>query len=148
MIITTISRTQGQFAVLNDSSYMFYLTGSRFFGTANNNSDWDFFVQDSPMLRVFLVKNGFKLDIHTGYDSCLDAAVYQYKDIHIQCVTDVELKIDVQSCIMNLNFYKKWIRDSWNNDHMVPKNKEEMRETWQIASHAMRYMKQKMKKNE
>lgn len=39
--------------------FTFYLTGSRFWGTAKDNSDWDLFVEDSDEIRNWLFQMGF-----------------------------------------------------------------------------------------
>ena len=53
--------------LLMGAPFDFYLTGSRFFGGATINSDYDFFVKESPALRLFLAKNGFLPDTHARY---------------------------------------------------------------------------------
>jgi hypothetical protein len=40
---------------------MFYLVGSRFFGTAKKNSDWDYIALDLPKNRELLENLGLKL---------------------------------------------------------------------------------------
>lgn len=47
---------------LKDSDKDFFLTGSRFFGGATKNSDWDFIASHSDSTEEFLWKLGFKLN--------------------------------------------------------------------------------------
>jgi len=44
---------------IRECSLDFHLTGSRFFNTANVDSDWDFFVQDSSSVIYWLEDQGF-----------------------------------------------------------------------------------------
>ena len=41
------------FKMLRQSSYTFYLTGSRYFGNYTENSDWDFFADYNTIVREF-----------------------------------------------------------------------------------------------
>lgn len=44
---------------IKGSSKVFALTGSRYFGGTNENSDWDFFVEHDDNLYDFLLSQGF-----------------------------------------------------------------------------------------
>lgn len=44
---------------LAESKFMFYPTGSRFFGNATEESDYDFFVEDTQPVLTFLENLGF-----------------------------------------------------------------------------------------
>ena len=85
---------------MEGSSFKFVLTGSRYFKTVHSNSDWDYFAQDSEEVKTFLKDVGFKKDPEAKYyQDDLTVAVYQHSgaNIHVQLVTDVELKEFVQS---------------------------------------------------
>lgn len=45
---------------MEKSSFEFHLTGSRLFGGATENSDWDFFAMNQPGLDNWLETNGFE----------------------------------------------------------------------------------------
>lgn len=89
------------------SKFDFYQTGSRYWGTPNENSDWDFFVQDSQQVREFLEKLGFNNNSEATYrgDVCC-RAVYVF-DLHedrklrveVQLVSDAVLKHVVQETL-------------------------------------------------
>lgn len=96
---------------MRNSEFTFYLTGSRFWGNYNYQSDWDFFTQDSPEVRTWLKKFNFveySNDTHySSDDQCL--SVYNFKGssepfdhIHIQVVADVEIKKIIQAILIEL----------------------------------------------
>ena len=91
---------------LMTSPYEFYLTGSRFFGTAKPNSDWDFFVQqeNSEALESFLKKLGFVQALFTSYKDMLVDKVYRnmQEKIDIQIVKSAKTKLAVQEYIYSL----------------------------------------------
>jgi len=98
------------FAILRNSSFMFYPTGSRFFGCQQEESDYDFFVQDKEeydqrKLQLFLEQNNFDRDISTVYQDAEVLAVYCHKHykIHIQIVAHAENKQKVQELIKQNN---------------------------------------------
>lgn len=81
--------------------FKFYLTGSRYFGTETEESDWDVFAQDDGYLRYVLEQNGFekeKLPKYTG-DSLCDA-VYKKENIYVQLVNNVTKKRDIQFALI------------------------------------------------
>lgn len=81
------------FDTMRDSEFEFFLTGSRYFGTDNSGSDYDFFVQDCPEIHNWLIKNSFRaiLNARYGRDS-LTVVVYRYRDIDVQVVKNAGLK--------------------------------------------------------
>lgn len=72
----------------------FYLTGSRYFGCARPDSDWDFMVQDSPEVREFLKGLGFVQRVAPQYASNLTTEVWEVQDGHV--TIQVQLSQDVQ----------------------------------------------------
>ena len=103
------------FASLRNSSFMFYPTGSRFFGCQQEESDYDFFVQDKEeydqrKLQLFLEQNNFDRDLSAVfYEDTEVLAVYSHKyhKIHIQIVANAEHKQRIQELIKqnNIMFY-------------------------------------------
>lgn len=95
--------------ILHKSTFKFHLTGSRYFGTAHNGSDTDFFVQDSPEVRKFLEENGFKT-IPGKYRDTQTTDVFKRESIDIQVVKDYSLKLKAQELILFMcaNKHFKW----------------------------------------
>ena len=89
---------------LHDSSFNFHLTGSRFFGGVNAESDWDLFVEVSEEVIQFLISIGFENDFGLSYDDPSIIAVYYGYCVHhgrlvkvdVQLVGNAELKLEVQ----------------------------------------------------
>lgn len=105
-----ITSLQIVLANLQTSTFTFHLTGSRYFGTNSEYSDYDFFVQDDHLseydvsgVRYSLVDKGFNLDFSHDCDYNEDISiVYVYKHpygIHIQIVKDFEIKKKAQSSL-------------------------------------------------
>jgi len=100
--------------ILQKSGIELFLTGSRYFGGARPDSDWDFYCEYQEGLTEALIKEGFHIEQHTHYD---DPNTVRYNDnnttlvlhkgrrgnpeIHIQIVVSAELKSRVQN---NSNF--------------------------------------------
>lgn len=82
--------------IMRQSSLMFYPTGSRYFETATESSDWDYFVQDSPETNKFLEKYGFELESESYKADPVIVAVYKLYDIHIQVVKNAVAKQRIQ----------------------------------------------------
>ena len=106
----------------NTENIMFYLTGSRLFGTASNNSDWDFFVQDSEESREWLVRHEFVPEnSHPAkYTDELCTGVYIHREhpIHVQLVRDAREKRTVQGILYHSPLYRKASKEDrrllWN----------------------------------
>jgi len=92
------------FPEMENSNQEFYLTGSRFFGTHNENSDWDFFTEDCPEVRKELENLGF-VEEQNSYSDDLTNKVYVHQSarIHVQCVKNVWAKTVIQDCIAELS---------------------------------------------
>jgi hypothetical protein len=86
--------------VLSESPEVFYLTGSRFFGTEAEFSDYDFFVQRAAMgtSERHLVRNGFRLDSDTRYSD----KVYIRDNVHVQIVGNAPLKNRIQDLMKRM----------------------------------------------
>lgn len=80
---------------MEESSFNFHLTGSRFFKTDNDGSDYDFFTENNEEVVRFLLDLGFGLP-QTKYetddvdDNC--SAIMRHS-----CGVDVQLSIDVKT---------------------------------------------------
>jgi len=111
---------------LLDSTFVFYLTGSRFFKTNHSTSDWDFFITDSPEVRSLLVFNGFRNICPITSASLMKCYpedpnicdVYGAGMVQIQLVKDADQKQRAQEF---LNTMPTRLRSLFNEDS---KNKE------------------------
>ncbi len=96
-------------SILQNSSFNFYLTGSRFFGTASLHSDIDFFTEDCKDVETFLIDLGFTVERFSLYNGNLTdintAKIYRNKDIavDVQLVKHVEIKKEVQDHMLDTN---------------------------------------------
>lgn len=86
----------------------FYLTGSRYFGNFNKDSDWDFFTQDNPGVIDSLKSLGFTeissdATTDTRYDREQFKTILEFNavdgDVQIQFIKNVFSKIYVQNHI-------------------------------------------------
>lgn len=105
---------------MSKSQHVFHLTGSRYFRYPTKQSDWDFFVEDHQKLCGELQEMGFEI-MMGGYDDPVTVEIWRHPDnIHIQVVTDVEVKLTAQQIIRD-NFLihegmsKEMQRVVWNN---------------------------------
>lgn len=98
----------------------FYLTGSRYFGGAHNNSDTDFFVADIGSAHDFLRYWGFTVEstsygkaAYAGYDK-QTVMVYKHMDanIHVQVVRDVQVKLKAQLMIKSVRSLRDKLYES------------------------------------
>lgn len=85
-------------STLEHSKFDFYLTGSRYFGTAKHSSDWDFFTQDCSDIRPYLEELGGIKEYKPKYKDSVDV-YYLFSPgirIHIQIVDSVYNKLKMQ----------------------------------------------------
>ena len=98
MIKNIVEKKDPLLARLDDSPFVFYLTGSRFFTPKETNdlTDFDFFVEDSEEVRSFLIKKGFfcQYGAHNYQDDwCIDVFSSYKKTSGV----DIKIrKIDIQ----------------------------------------------------
>ena len=79
---------------------MLHITGSRYFGGVHAQSDWDFFVEDTEIVRLYLSGRGFKPTIGEGvYADTLTNDVWGDGISHIQLVSDADHKEAAQRAI-------------------------------------------------
>lgn len=92
-----------------NSAFIFTLTGSRFFGNPNEDSDWDFFVEFSSKLVHFLNEMGFEEIEDERYFDGSVATIFEKKladgKIQIQVLYPMIYKIK-----FNLN---NWIKNCY-----------------------------------
>lgn len=86
-------------AVIRESSHVFYLTGSRYFGTQTETSDFDYFVKDGIDVRKELTNNGFVIESTSYVGDPNIVLVYRRDNIHVQCVADPIAKNWIQWCM-------------------------------------------------
>lgn len=92
---------------MNRSPLEFHLTGSRFFGTATTNSDWDFFVQDGPGVQDKLLWLGFMHLTEHSYKDSNTLEVWRYTTlVHVQVVKDATLKAKIQKIFKSRNILR------------------------------------------
>lgn len=81
----------------------FYLTGSRFFGTTRENSDWDFFIEADGQgnINKFLESLGFCRITNSEYKDASVSSVYLGylcgAQVHVQLVYPNQMKEKIQS---------------------------------------------------
>lgn len=100
---------------LRNSEITFYPTGSRFFKTAKEDSDYDFFIsdEDDPKVRTFLLNLGFT-EVHSIYFDDNTILVYRHDSgIDIQVVRDARLKELVQQLLYKLGIHNPTMKQ-WN----------------------------------
>ena len=83
----------------------FHLSGSRFFGTSHEGSDWDFFTADSMEVRRYLKNSGFVTCENESYQDPLCCAVFKKGLVHVQIVSDLEAKLRIQNLLFGSRFY-------------------------------------------
>ena len=104
MAIKGLDKTQDQLTIdllTSCEEFDFYLTGSRFFNTFRENSDWDFFIQDAPDVRTFLSENDFKQMFDGGYEDQNFRCLWEKGKVQVQLVIDAKLKEQVQKILLN-----------------------------------------------
>lgn len=105
-MISNEPRNLNALASLAQSTFQFYLTGSRYFGHETMESDWDFFVDASALsygLIEWFHQNGFCRDLPRDYGSVEIAQVWVSigAAIHVQVVADAWLKDETQDILRN-----------------------------------------------
>lgn len=76
-----ISRVPGVIRALDESKFEFHATGSRFFGTARENSDYDYFTELVDGVGGFLMDMGFRLPEEAHEYGSI---VYRYQDSNVR----------------------------------------------------------------
>ena len=106
---------------LAESKFDFFLTGSRFFKTGHyEQSDWDFYVQDSTEVYDYLTDHGYRSN-------------FKYDDRFTPCVMTKEeagIKIDVQ-LVVNAARKPKAQKLLIRSIHAIPKEFHKV--LWDLA---------------
>ena len=104
----------------------FRLTGSRFFGTQHQYSDWDFFTEDTDHTKVLLTTWGFTPVVIYQGDATISTVLRWHKarlmeQIHVQLIQPdmIQVKEDAQQII--------------KNQSLVSPHKSEMCITWKAV---------------
>lgn len=108
--------------LLRASRFTFYPTGSRAWGTSNEDSDYDFFTEDTEDIRHFLENNGFKQISEGPY--CADptlSAVYRKKNVDVQLCSHLAEKMNIQAVLAA--YMPRWTKEqqtaAWWAAHLV-----------------------------
>lgn len=118
MIQTEGARDKLVLKELAQSDRTFWLTGSRFFGTHRDDSDYDFFTQDYMGIELYLAQGlGFHREWSESYTDPIAKSCWRKDNVHVQVVSDADLKLDVQMWLKEhprlLGFDKERNRAVW-----------------------------------
>ena len=111
--LPTLKSTTAVLLKMEESPFNFHLTGSRFFGDHNVDSDYDFFTKDTPEVRIFLESLGLEAQHISQYsEDQLLTAVYHleleddrcqilpgFEGIDVQLVEELDDKIFCQETL-------------------------------------------------
>lgn len=79
----------------------FFLTGSRFFGTATEDSDWDYFTEDTPEARKVLEMEGYaEVYVRIVPGNLRSVYFHSVSRKHVQLVSNVALKTRIQNAML------------------------------------------------
>jgi len=86
---------------LEGAPFDFFLTGSRFFKNAKEESDWDFYTEASTLVEDFLKSRGYTVSL--TYEDYFTVKVLTRRTpgfkIDVQLVQNVDLKTRAQSML-------------------------------------------------
>lgn len=104
---------------LENSSFEFFPTGSRYFGGYRPDSDWDFIAETSSEIEQFLILNGFEAISDEEYngDDLIDV-VYRYGIVDVQLSRRLREKLHIQDILRKLY------------PHGLPSDKEAKKLLW------------------
>jgi hypothetical protein len=91
---------------IQNSTFSFYLTGSRFFGGGGPNSDWDLYAAWSREIEIFLADIGFHEKVESAYLDPMTMTVMENGDVTVQLLHPrmLEAKHTIQSILSTLAF--------------------------------------------
>lgn len=131
-----MDETSKTIKLLEESPFVFHLTGSRKFGNARSTSDWDFFVEEgeyADTVERWLSANGFQKDSYSRYKTGRNtAAVWKKGMVHIQIVHNAETKLEVEEILLKNGI----LLHSWS--------KPELREIWALVYDAVEMTEQRL----
>ena len=130
----SISHTDTVLAKMGSSKTHCFLTGSRYFGWERPDSDWDFFTANSKLTETYLFALGFKEDTKEGYSDSLTRKVFMGHSIHVQLVTSVAQKQELNTFFSRNKRLLASPQYNHNWDIIwTPLSKQEQRIAWQTA---------------
>lgn len=106
-----LDETTTTLAEMHSAGYEFHLTGSRYFGRATEDSDWDFFAQSSPSLVEWLDQHGFILLNKQMYDDDNTAMVFRCHNVDVQLQKNATLKCRVQEYLFETGLLTVYSRE-------------------------------------
>ena len=114
-IVTGLSQENSIQEDMEGSPFTFYLTGSRYFGTENFNSDTDYFTSDNSGIREWLVNKGFHKNTVSRYVDMLTTEVWSNfaLPVDVQICKDVEKKVNIQAVMKALGMLYP-TKEMWN----------------------------------
>lgn len=131
---------------LENSSFNFYKTGSRFFNTATRKSDYDFFAEFNSETLLFLEGLGFKqltclFDVHASNSEC---SVPEYSDPSVHSVFrkfNFRKQIDVQLIHPDWMDIKILAHEVILKNHWFNQDKVALRDTWTTVLRTLKFLK-------
>lgn len=122
---TTPNKKRDALDFIRDHQETFYLTGSRYFGTSLDDSDWDFFVAESPALMESFRNSGLDWKLKEAfYTDETIALVLTCENVDVQIIKPAAFlrKKKIQNQIRLLlanfpamqNFSKNQMRLLWH----------------------------------
>jgi len=128
------------FCTLDNSEFTFYPTGSRYFGGyIGEDTDWDFFVEDSLLLHTFLTANGFILREGTGYgqDKTI-TVIYSYysNGLATKGKTSIDIQVIKPDQMNNKQLIQKILKDRYG-EFGLPGEKHTRAQIWQLMFHTL-----------
>lgn len=107
------------------SNHQFHLTGSRFFGNARENSDWDFFTYNTPEVQGMLQALDFQYVSESYADDPEVVTVLRYEQgdvwFDVQLLDDIERKCQAQA----------YLKEKFPNG--LPGLKSDAKQLWNMA---------------
>lgn len=89
-------------SILENSAFEFHLTGSRFFGSHQINSDYDFFTENAEDCEEYLIENGFRT--RRTYKNMVGIAkLYELGKVQVQLVNGAKLKNKIQDALKKIH---------------------------------------------
>jgi len=105
-IKNTTTKVHEVITQMDRSKFDFYLTGSRFFGGARADSDWDFFAEYSNEVVSFLLRIGFRYKPINDYFDSQTVEVLEFgREIDVQLVSNTAIKNIAQEIMRATKWY-------------------------------------------
>lgn len=127
---------------LDKSEFVFYPTGSRYFGNFSEfSSDWDFFVEDSREVRAMLLDLGF--DYQEDHDYGNDVSIVSVmRHLHTGNHNSwVDVQLIAETMLDDKITAQRILKDRYKNGGF-PTEKKLRSELWNVAMHAVKILKE------